>query len=94
VNWDLRQAEQALARGEREEARVYAWNALATIGPEELTTLLRIAEQLDDKLLRLEIERRGLSEESEPAPISKTGALARGLFLVVLVAAVVLTEKL
>jgi len=88
VNWDLGKAEQALARGEREEARVYAWNALATIRPEELTSLLRIAEQLDDQLLILEIERRGLSEEPAPAPISTAGTLVRGAFFLVLVVAV------
>lgn len=91
MDWDLRKAEQALARGDREEARVYAWNALATIRPEELTTLLRIAEELDDKLLVLEIERRGISSEPEPAPISKAGTLVRAAFFLVLVSAVVLT---
>ena len=91
MNWDLRKAEQALARGEREEARVYAWNALATITPDELTSLMRIADELDDQLLILEIQRRGLSEESEPAPISTVGKLLRASFLVILLTAVVLT---
>jgi hypothetical protein len=91
VNWDLHKAEQALAGGERDEARVYAWNALATIGPEELTSLARIAGQLDDQLLILEIERRGLSVESERAPISTAGTLGRAAFFLVLLAAVVLT---
>jgi hypothetical protein len=91
VNWDLRKAEQALARGERDEARVYAWNALATISPEEVTSLARIAEQLDDQLLILEIQRRGLSLESEPAPLSTGGTLVRAAFFVILLTAVVLT---
>jgi hypothetical protein len=91
VNWDLRKAEQGLARGDLEEARVYAWNALATIGPEELTALLRVAEELDDRLLILEIERRGVSGEAKPAPMSRAGTLVRAAFFLVLVSAVVLT---
>lgn len=91
MNWDLRKAERALARGDREESRVYAWNALATIRPEELMTLVRIAEQCDDKLLILEIQRRGVPEEPEPAPISTVGKLVRASFLLALVTAVVLT---
>lgn len=91
MNWDLRKAGQALARGDRDEARVYAWNALATIKPEETMALLRLAEELDDKLLILEIERRGITDEPEPAQ-SSTAAVtrARALFFFALVAAVVL----
>ena len=91
MDWDLRKAEQARARGERDEARVYAWNALATIRPEELTSLTRIAEQLDDELLLLELERRRLSEESEPAPSSAGGTLVRASLLAILLTALVLT---
>jgi hypothetical protein len=93
VNWNLRKAEQALARQERDEARVYAWNALATASPEELTVLARIAEQLDDELLVLEIQRRGLSEEPEPAPGSRSGTLVRAAVLALLLAAVVLSNR-
>ena len=90
MNWDLRKAGQALARGDRDEARVYAWNALATIKPEETMPLLRLAEELDDKLLILEIERRGITAEPEPAQNSAAVTRARALFFFALVAAVVL----
>ena len=93
MNWSIRKAEQALARDERDEARVYAWNALATTTPEELAILARIAEQLDDELLRLEIERRGLAEEPEPAPSSRSGTLVRAAVLAALVAAVLLSNR-
>ena len=57
----------------------------------ELTSLLRIAEQLDDELLLLELERRRLSEESEPAPSSAGGTLVRASLLAILLTALVLT---
>jgi hypothetical protein len=91
MNWDLSKAEDALARGEVAEARVYAWNALATIKPEELATLLRVAERCDDQLLIFEIQRRGVSGEPEPAPITTAGKVFRSALLVVLIAAVVVT---
>jgi hypothetical protein len=91
MNWDLRKAERALARGDRDEARVYAWNALASISPEELLALSRLAQELDDKLLILEIERRGVAGDPGPAPLSKAGSVFRASFLLVLVTAVVLT---
>lgn len=95
MNWDLRKAEQALARGDVAEARVYAWNALATIRPEELSTLQRIAERCDDPLLTLELQRRGVPYQPEPPPepppISTVGKLVRASALLVLVTAVVLT---
>ena len=93
MNWNLRKAEQALAREERDEARVFAWNALATASMEEITILAQIAEQLDDELLRLEIERRGLAEEPEPAPSSRSGTLVRAAVLAALVAAVVFSNR-
>jgi hypothetical protein len=93
VNWNLRKAEHALAREDRDEARVFAWNALATTRPEELPILARIAEQLDDELMLLEIQRRGLAEEVEPAPTSRSGTLVRAAGLALLVAAVVLSNR-
>ena len=93
MNWNLRKAEQALARDERDEARVYAWNALATTTPEELTSLSRIAEQLDDKLLLLELQRRGLAEDLEPAASSRSGTLVRAAFLAILLLAAVLSNR-
>ena len=93
MNWSIRKAEQALAREEPDEARVYAWNALDSTTPEELTILARIAEQLGDELLLLEIQRRRLTEEPEPAPSSSSGTLFRGAVLALLVAAVVLSSR-
>ena len=91
MNWDLRKAERALAEGEVAEARVYAWNALATIKPDELATLLRIAERCDDQLLIFEIQRRGVSGEPEPAPMTTAGQIFRSVLLAVLLTAVVFT---
>lgn len=91
MNWDLRKAEQALARGDRDEACVYAWNALASLSAEELLSLLRLAQELDDKLLILEIERRDVTEEPGRPPLSRAGTLFRTSFLLLLVTAVVLT---
>jgi len=93
VNWNLRKAEQALARQDRDEARVFAWNALATVSTEELSILVWIAEQFDDEFLCLEIKRRGLAEESEPAPSSRSGTLVRAAVLAALVAAVLLSNR-
>lgn len=94
MNWDLRKAERALARGDRDEARVYAWNALASITPEDLVSLSRLAQELDDKLLVLEIERRGVSGEVGPASLSRAGTIFRASFLAVLATAVIVSEKL
>jgi hypothetical protein len=58
---DLEKANGALAGGRSDEASVYAWNALADIGPDDAPELARIARALDDQLLLREIERRGLS---------------------------------
>ena len=54
---DLRKAERELAKGNPEGARGHAWNALATIKPEELTRLREVAEELDERLLICEIDR-------------------------------------
>ncbi|MGH3103457.1 MAG: hypothetical protein ACRDN6_05100 [Gaiellaceae bacterium] len=64
MNRDLRKAARALAGGRREEAAVYAWNALAAVGEHEVEELARIGGQLDDQRLLHELERRGLA----PAP--------------------------
>ena len=71
MNDDLLTAERELARGNADEARVHAWNALATIKPEELARLREVAEELDDQLLIREIDRRGVASiEPTPAPKS------------------------
>jgi hypothetical protein len=59
VNADLLKAERELARGNTDEARVHAWNALATAEEEELPRLLEVASELGDQLLIREIDRRG-----------------------------------
>jgi len=71
VNDDLLKAERELARGNAEDARVRAWNALATIKPEELARLREVAEELDDQLLIREIDRRGVPS-IEPTPAAKS----------------------
>ena len=67
MNNDLLKAERELARGNGEAARVHAWNALATVTPEELPRLQEVATELDDQLLIREIDRRGLPAE-KPKP--------------------------
>lgn len=67
MNADLLKAERELARGNPDEARIHAWNALATVKPEELGRLLEVAEELGDSLLIRELERRGLSAEPHEA---------------------------
>ncbi len=66
MNADLRKAERELAKGNPVEARVHAWNALATIEPEELTRLQELAEELDERLLIGEIDRALNMLLSEP----------------------------
>ena len=72
---DLERANEALAGDRSEEASVYAWNALADLGPDDAPELARIARELDDPRLLREIERRGLStrpvEQPEPEPVKR-----------------------
>ena len=63
---DLRKAERELAKGNPNEARAHAWNALDTIKPEELTRLRELAEELDERLLLGEIDRALNMLLSEP----------------------------
>jgi hypothetical protein len=64
VNSDLQKAADALAAGRRDEAAVYAWNALTGITADEAPELTRIARELDDQLLLRELESRGLLTEA------------------------------
>jgi len=72
---DVERANAALAGGRPEEASVYAWNALADLGPDDAPELARIARELDDPRLLREIERRGFStrpaEQPEPEPVKR-----------------------
>jgi hypothetical protein len=72
---DLERANEALIGGRPEEASVYAWNALADLGPDDAPDLARIARELDDPQLLREIERRGFStrpaEQPEPEPLKR-----------------------
>jgi len=61
MNTDLEGANEALALSRADEASVYAWNALAYIGPDDAPELARIARELNDPQLMREIERRGFS---------------------------------
>ncbi len=76
---DLEKANEALAGGRSDEASVYAWNALADIGPDDASGLARIARELDDPWLLREIERRGFStlpaEEPEREPVKRKPSL-------------------
>jgi hypothetical protein len=78
---NLQRAQQALAAGRRDEAAMYAWNALYDLRAEEAPELARIARELDDELLLRELEWRGLATEPHPeAPIRKERkSLARRL---------------
>ena len=76
---DVERANAALAGGRPEEASVYAWNALADLGPDDAPELARIARELDDPRLLREIERRGFStrpaERPEPEPVKRNPIL-------------------
>jgi hypothetical protein len=71
---DLAKAKAALAAGRKDEASVYAWNALAALKSGEGPELARIAVGLDDSPLLAELLRRGV--EVPPAP-EKTSRAAR-----------------
>ena len=74
---DLQKAANALAEDRRDEAAVFAWNALPSITAEEAPVLARIARELDDQLLLRELERRGLLTE---APAESPGLPERKSF--------------
>ena len=72
---DLEKAKEALAGGRPGEASVYAWKALADLGPDDAPELARVARELDDPRLLREIERRGFStlpaQAEEPEPVKR-----------------------
>ncbi len=78
---DLQQARAALAAGRRDEALVYAWNALSSAQGDELVELRRLAKELDDRSLLSELDSRGLpavpATPSSPAPAEKRKRGAR-----------------
>jgi hypothetical protein len=96
---ELEKANEALAGGRADEASVYAWSALASIGPHDAPELARIARELGDSRLLSEIERRGFStaptDEPEPERVerTRTARLLRALpavaFAVLLLGAIV-----
>jgi len=67
VESDLTKAQRAFEAGRKDEASVYAWNALAALQPGEGTELARLAIQLDDQSLLTELLQRGV-ETTAPAP--------------------------
>jgi hypothetical protein len=98
---DLEKADEALIGGRPEEASVYAWNALADLGPDDASELARIARVLDDPGLLREIERRGFStiavERPEPEPpkrkpILRLVPVMPALAIALLIAAAVVTS--
>jgi hypothetical protein len=70
MNRDLEQAKAALEAGRRDEALVYAWNALSSAEPDELVELRTLAEELGDASLRRELDTRGVpaGRPATPAP--------------------------
>jgi hypothetical protein len=94
---DLEKARSALAAGRLEEASVYAWNALAAVGPADAEELVLLARELNETRLLDELERRGIStalpEASPPPSTSKpiyrrlpVGAMAPILIVLAIVA--------
>jgi len=70
MNRDLEQAKAALEAGRRDEAIVYAWNALSSAEPDELVEVRTLAEELGDASLRHELDTRGVpaGRPATPAP--------------------------
>lgn len=89
MNADLMRAERELAKGNADEARIHAWNALSTLEAEELPRLREVAEELDDQLLIREIERRGIPALDEPS--DEKPLQLRSLIFPVVVGALVLS---
>jgi hypothetical protein len=91
---DVQKAAASLAAGRRDEARVYAWNALSSATGEELLELRGLADALDDPELLRELDRRGVPAAAPPAmPAEFRSSTARVRRMVgpILSAAVVLT---
>lgn len=96
---DVQKAAASLAAGRRDEARVYAWNALSSATDEELLELRRLAEKLHDPELLRELDQRGVpavspelpaAVKSSTARISRTvGALVSAAFVLILIAVAV-----
>lgn len=72
---DLQKAAASFAAGRRDEALVFAWNALSSADGDELVELRRLAETLDDPLLLLELDRRGVP--TPPAAVAPTAEESR-----------------
>jgi hypothetical protein len=96
---DLERANVALAGGRLQEASVYAWNALADLGPDDAEELAGIARELDEPPLLREIERRGYSTipAGKPEPVRRRPILGLvralpALAVVLLIAAAVVTS--
>jgi hypothetical protein len=70
MNSDLQQARASLGAGRRDEALVYAWNALTSASAGELVELRRLAEELEDASLLRELDQRGVPAVpvTSPAP--------------------------
>lgn len=88
-------AKRELDQGNRDAARVFAWNALATLDAADHAKLLQIAEELDDKLLVRELERRAVpGRQPLVKPSSRAGRVISVLFpLAVVVLAVYLAAN-
>jgi hypothetical protein len=67
---DLQQAKAAFAVGRRDEALVYAWNAVNSAPDDELVELRRLAQELADPSLLQELDRRGVPAVPATPPAS------------------------
>ena len=83
MSLDLQKAAASFVAGRRDEALVYAWNALSSAWGDELVELRRLAQKLDDPLLLRELDRRGVptapprAAEPPAAEIPSRGRRAR-----------------
>ena len=91
---DVQKAAASLAAGRRDEARVYAWNALSSATDDELLELRGLADALDDPELLRELDRRGVpaaAPPATPADVKSSTTRIRRIVGPILTVAVVLT---
>jgi hypothetical protein len=91
MNADLQRARRALAAGRRDEATVYAWKALTAVTEEpDRAELFELAGQLDDVLLRREVEERGFGGSRPQPPAEAEPVRRRRRYLLIAVAALII----
>lgn len=75
VNTDLQRAAEALRLGRLDEASLHAWNALMTIGPEDVGELRRVAVAIGDSSLQRELEKHWPAGAAPPPATVRAGRL-------------------